>query len=207
MDFLDDPRAIEARSFSIIEQYLAGMSLGPGEKAVVSRVIHTTGDPEYAGLVRIHPDAIEAGVRVIRGGGNVFTDVKMVKYGINTRILERFGGKIHCLIDDESVAERARKAGTTRSSMAVRVMAERTDFDGWIVAVGNAPTALFALHELLRSGRARPSLVVGTAVGFVGAGESKEIIERAGVPCITIQGTRGGSTLAAAIVNALLLMS
>lgn len=207
MEFLSDPGAIEEKSFAIIEQYVAGMALGPQEKAVVMRVIHASGDPKYARLVRIHPQAIEAGLCAVRAGGHIFTDVKMVKYGINTRLLKRFGCEVHCLIDDELVVKRAKEAGTTRAAMAVRVMAERTDFSGWIVAVGNAPTALFALYELIRNGQARPSLVVGAAVGFVGARESKEIIEEAGVPYITIQGTRGGSALAAAIVNAMLLIS
>lgn len=204
MRYISDPRAIQELSFSLIEPMLAGLPLSPGEKAVVKRVVHTTGDPECARLMYFHPEAIAAGLAAIEAGGNIFTDVKMVQAGIAAGSLARFGGRVDCLIDDEEVAMLAPRRGTTRSAMAMHKRAATTGFAGEIVAVGNAPTALFALAELIEEGRARPALVVGTAVGFVGAKESKELIERSGVPCITIRGTRGGSAIAAAVVNALL---
>lgn len=206
MRFLSDPGAIEARSFVIIDRMIAGLPLAPEEKAVVQRVIHTTGDPEYAHLVHIHPEAIVAGVGALARGCAVCTDVKMVKAGINTGILAGLGGRVNCLIDDESVVRESRERGVTRAAMAMRIMAGQTGFAGEVVAVGNAPTALFTLAELIREGRARPALVVATAVGFVGAGESKEAIEGTGLPSITVRGTKGGSAVAAAVVNALLIM-
>ncbi len=204
--FVHDPLEIEHRSFDIIEELLPGLDMNLEEKSVVKRVVHTTGDPSIAEAVYISQGAIEAGRQALRAGGDVFCDVNMVRSGIKASILTRYGGRALSLIDDPSVAESARSLHTTRSAAAVIEGAARNGFDGEVVAIGNAPTALFTLIDLVQKGRARPALVVGVPVGFVGARESKEALEQSGLPCITVRGTRGGSNVAAAIVNALLLL-
>lgn len=204
---LRDPKGIEDRSFAIIDGMIGHMGLSEAEKAIVRRVVHTTGDPSVAGLVYIGDGAIGSGLTAIRSGCDVFCDVNMVVAGIRKDVLGRFGGRAVSLVHEPVVAEEARRQMITRSAAAVIVRARETGFEGEVVAVGNAPTALFTLVELVRLGKARPALVVGVPVGFVGAKESKEALERCGVPCITVRGSRGGSNVAAAVMNALLLMA
>lgn len=206
MQVLTDPRAIENKSMSIIEESLPELlKLPVGEREIVKRVVHTTGDLTIAGLVQIHPRAVEAGLAAIREGRTVVTDINMLKAGINAGRLSAFGMTAHCYISDPGVVEEARRTGLTRAMVAMRRAA--LEAEGGIIAIGNAPTALFTLCDLIEKGEARPALVVGTPVGFVGARESKEALVELNVPCITIPGTRGGSTIAAAIVNALLYLA
>jgi len=179
--------------------------LQAGEKEIVKRVVHTTGDVTIADLLRIHPGAVEAGLAAIRAGKTVITDINMLKAGINAKRLALFGATARCYIGDEDVAEEARRLGQTRAMVAMRKAAP--EMNGGIVAIGNAPTALFALGELIDRGEVTPALIVGTPVGFVGASESKEMLTQKEVPYITIPGTRGGSAIAAAVVNALLYMA
>jgi precorrin-8X/cobalt-precorrin-8 methylmutase len=203
---MKDPGSIESRSMEIIETQLPELArLQAGEKEIVKRVVHTTGDVTIAGLMRIHPGAVEAGLAAIRAGKTVITDINMLKAGINAKRLALFGAAARCYIGDEDVAEEARRLGQTRAMVAMRKAAP--ELNGGIVAIGNAPTALFALVELIDRGEVAPALIVGTPVGFVGASESKEMLTQKEVPYITIPGTRGGSAIAAAVVNALLYMA
>lgn len=206
MDIVWDPREIEKKSMAIIEELLPELALLPTEeREIIKRVVHTTGDPGCAGMVKISPGAVEAGVNAIRNGCGILTDVNMVRTGLIARRMEEFGVSAHCLISDPEVVEQSRRDGSTRAMAAIKKGASLAQ-DG-IVAIGNAPTALFTLITMIDRGEARPALVVGTPVGFVGAAESKEVLIQAGVPYITLPGTRGGSTIAATIVNALLLLA
>jgi precorrin-8X/cobalt-precorrin-8 methylmutase len=206
MNFMNDPCAIEERSMAIIEENLPELNRLPvEERQIVKRVIHTTGDLSYGGLVRISPGAATAGLAAVRAGRPVITDVNMLKTGLNPGRLEAFGIKVNCYIRDPRVVAEARAQGITRAMAAMRLAVP--EMDGGIVAVGNAPTALFVLCELIRRGEVSPALVVGTPVGFVGAAESKEMLMGMPVPHITVPGTKGGSTVAAAVVNALLYMA
>ena len=197
------PLEIERKSFEIIEGLVDLTGLDPAEAAVVKRVVHTTGDPGFANLLRWSPGAVGAGVRALASGAPVVTDVQMARAGISRVRAERFGVEVRCWISDPEIREEARARGVTRSIAAVeRAVAEHPEA---VFAFGNAPTALFRLLELVDEGRARPRLVIGVVVGFVGAAESKEaLMARADVPWIACRGNRGGSAVAAATVNALL---
>ena len=197
------PAQIEARSFEIIASELphpVDARLAP----IVMRVIHATADFDFADTLYFSDGAVDAALAALRGGATIVTDTTMAMAGINKRTLTRYGGEARCFIADEDVAEAARAAGTTRSSAAVDKAA---GLEGPLIfAVGNAPTALIRLYELIREGRLRPKLVIGAPVGFVNVIQSKELILSAGVPCIVARGRKGGSTVAAAICNALLYM-
>jgi len=175
----------------------------------VKRVIHTTGDLGCVSMVSISPGAVEAGLAAIRGGRAILTDVNMLRTGLIAGRMEKFGVIAHCLISHPGVVEEAREQGVTRAMLAMQKGAGLAE--GGIIAVGNAPTALFEICRMVREGLLRPALVVGTPVGFVGAAESKEeLLETSaatGLEYITLPGTRGGSTIAASIVNALLLQA
>jgi len=197
------PGEIEERSMTIIEQLVPELALLPfPEREVVKRAIHTTGDPSFGALLRFHPDGVAAGVRAIRAGRPVLCDVNMVRTGINAARLASFGLEAVCFVGDPQVVREAAEAGKTRA--AVGLTRACAAYPGALVAVGNAPTALFALCDLIDRGLYRPAAVVATAVGFVGAAESKDLLMHRGVPYIAVSGTRGGSTVAAAVVNALL---
>lgn len=203
------PHAIAAESFAIIRQGLAerAITLAPPLAAVIERIIHTTADFEFAELVQTSPGAVEAGVRALQAGCAVLTDVHMVRVGISTTRLAALGGTLHCLIDDPAVAARAAAHGSTRGAQSMRLAAEQGLLDGGIVAIGNAPTALDELIRLVAAG-ARPALVVGVPVGFVGAAESKAALTRVtAVPWLVTTGRKGGSTIAVATVNALLRLA
>lgn len=206
MEIISDPREIEKKSMAIIEDSLPELKgVAPREREIVKRVIHTTGDLGCLPLVKISPGAVEAGLDAIRGGRPVLTDVNMLRAGLISRKLEAFGIRAVCLISDPEVIRESSREGMTRAMVAMKKGAPMAG-EG-IIAVGNAPTALFELCRMIRRGEARPALVVGTPVGFVGAAESKEMLIDSGVEYITMPGTRGGSTIAASIVNALLLMA
>lgn len=206
MRYLANPREIELKSMAIIEELLPEIQMRPlGEREIIKRIVHTTGDVSIAGLVLFHQGAIESGLKAIRSGKPIATDINMLKAGINSRRLELFGINARCYISDQDVVSQARREGLTRAMVAMQKAAG--DINGGIIAVGNAPTALFALCELIKREEASPSLVVGTPVGFVGAKESKEMLVDSGVPYITVKGTRGGSAVAAAAINALLYLA
>ena len=156
MEFIKKPMAIETRSMELIAPYLEGMNLSPEETKVYSRIIHASGDPGYAPLVRIHPQAIEAGIGALREGCNIYTDVEMVRTGINKRRLTSLGGEVFCRIANPDIAREAKAAGLTRSLMAMRSFGH--DLDGSIVAIGNAPTALFEVLRLVQEENALPAL-------------------------------------------------
>lgn len=199
------PEEIEAKSFGIIEGGLPPNSWSQGERRVAVRMIHAAGDPSIATEIRFHPEAVARGVGALQGGSPIYTDVKMVAAGISAPLVDRLGSRVSCFIDDPRAAERARSEGTTRAVAAMRLLAPH--LAGSLVAIGNAPTALLALLDLVDAGLAPPALVVGTPVGFVSAAESKEELVRRGVPYISLLGTRGGSPVAVAAVNALLRLA
>lgn len=206
-----EPADIEARSFEIIDRELAerlgGRRLDPGTEPVVKRVIHTSADFEYADTLVFSPGAVDIGVEALRGGCPVVTDTKMAAAGINKRVLGRFGGEVLNFISDPDVVEEARARGLTRSAVSMeRAAARHTPL---IYAVGNAPTALVRLYEMLQAQTLDPLpvLIVGVPVGFVNVVESKELIGELDVPHIVARGRKGGSNVAAAIVNALLYLA
>lgn len=198
-----NPQEIERESMRQVDEFLKGFTFSPTEKAVVSRIVHTSGDPDLASQVRFHHRATESGLAALRKGAHVFTDVSMIIAGINKNRLGELGGEAHCLVHSPEVAEEAKRRGTTRSAVAIEVFGEK--LNGQVIAIGNAPTALFTLIQMIQKGL-RPALVVGMPVGFVGAAQSKELLTKVDIPYITLLGTRGGSPLAAATINALLYM-
>lgn len=202
MEFMTDPMGIENRSMDLIRPYLEKLGLSEAERLVYSRMIHAAGDPDYANHVALHPQAIEAALAAIEAGASIYCDVEMVRTGINRRQLAKFGGEVHCLIGDATVAAEAKKLGITRSMVAMRTFGAK--LNGSVVAIGNAPTALFEVLRLMREEGVRPACIIGIPVGFVGAAESKEaLIEQSPVPYITVRGTKGGSPIAASVVNAI----
>lgn len=205
MQYITEPMAIEERSMEIIAPYLASLKLKPEEIKVFSRIIHAAGDPEYSKVIEIHAEAIATGCKALEAGCDIFCDVEMVRTGINKRRLKEYGGTVHCLIGDETVASTAKELGITRSMVAMRTFGER--LHGSIIAIGNAPTALFEVLNMMKDTNIRPALIIGVPVGFVGASESKDLLaETCPVPYITVRGNKGGSPIAAAITNALLYM-
>jgi len=206
MMVLSEPKAIEQKSMEIIEENLPGLARLPvGEREIIKRIVHTTGDVSIAGLITVHPEAVEAGLKAIRNGRIIATDINMLKVGINSGRLRSFGIDVVCYISDPDVAREAKDRGLTRAMVAMERAAREAKRG--IIAIGNAPTALFTLCRMVQKGEAAPALVVGTPVGFVGAGESKETLLELAIPYITLPGTRGGSAIAAAAVNALLALA
>ena len=201
------PEDIEKTSFAIIEQELRekGREIPEDRKHVVLRVIHTTADFEYLDTLQFSDGVLETASAAIRRGARIVTDTTMAMAGINKRKLASFGGEVRCYIADLDVAEQARREGTTRSAAAVDKAVREAEQSGvpLIFAVGNAPTALLALEEKIRQGY-RPELVVAVPVGFVNVVEAKERIMRSGVSFICSRGRKGGSNVAAAIINAVL---
>lgn len=205
MDFIKQPMEIENRSMEIIAPHLEGLNLDEAQTKVYSRIIHAAGDVEYAPIIRIHPDAISAAQKAIKSGCNIYTDVEMVRTGINKRKLASFGGEVFCLVADPEVAAVAKEQGITRSMAAMRAFGKK--LDGAIVAIGNAPTALFEVLRMIEEDGIRPAAVVGIPVGFVGAADSKEeLAKNKKVPFITVAGTKGGSPIAAASINAIMYL-
>ena len=200
------PDEIDRQSLSMVEASLpSSLRLSADEKFVVCRVVRAEGDPQISEAVRFSPGAVEGGVKALQTGARILTDVRMVEVGISKALLARQGVATDCRIDTQDVAERARQEQTTRSVSAIRELAPL--MDGSVVAIGNAPTALLALLDLVAEGSARPALVIGMPVGFVACAESKEELQRSDLPFITVQGRRGGSSAAAATVNALLILA
>ncbi len=196
------PNEIEQRSFEIITELLWDVPIAPENEAVVKRVVHATADLEFAQTLAFSPGAVAAGLEALRGGCDIVTDTEMARAGINKKILSRLGGTVHCFMSGEDVAAEAKARGVTRAAVSMERAAELEK--PCIFAIGNAPTALFALRELMDAGRVQPALVVGVPVGFVNVVESKERILETSVPHIVARGRKGGSGVAAAVCNALL---
>lgn len=195
------PGEIEKRSFEIIEEEL-GRELDPVLKPIIKRVIHTTADFSYADTLFFSENAVEKGLQALREGVSIITDTNMGRAGINKKKLEQYGGKVHCFMADEDVAAAALAQQTTRAAVSMdKAAAMQEDF---MFAIGNAPTALIRLYELIQEGKIRPRLIIGVPVGFVNVVEAKELILTAGVPVIVARGRKGGSNVAAAICNALI---
>ena len=201
------PAEIENGSMAIIRAELAarGIELPPENDAVILRCIHASADFDYAANLRFTPGAMSAGVEALRHGTEIVTDTNMALAGISRPGLQRLGSAAHCFMADERIAEAARANGTTRAVAAVDWAAAQAP--AAILAVGNAPTALLRIAEKIETGL-RPALVIGAPVGFVNVVESKEhileVCEKYGVPAIVAQGRKGGSSIAAAVCNALL---
>lgn len=203
MDFIKQPMAIENRSMEIIAPHLAGLNLDEKTTKVYSRIIHAAGDVEYAPIIRMSDTAIDSAIAALEGGADIFTDVEMVRTGINKRKLATFGGEVHCLISDPEIVRVAKEQGITRAMASMRAFGKK--LDGSIIAIGNAPTALFEVLRMVREDGLRPACIIGIPVGFVGAADSKkELAENGIVPYITVEGTKGGSPIAAAAVNAIM---
>lgn len=199
------PQEIEDLSFQIIEKEAGDHPFKDDQWPIVRRMIHTSADFEYINTVRFHKDAVQTGIIAIKKGCTIFTDTNMARVGIRKKEIHQFGGEIICLMADEDVAEKAAQTGTTRALAAVDMACDR--MKGGIYVVGNAPTALLRLIELIRDKKASPALVIGVPVGFVNAAESKEELMTLDVPYITNKGRKGGSNIAASIVNALAIMA
>lgn len=203
MDFIKKPMDIEIRSMEIIAPYLKDLELSEEAVKVYSRIIHAAGDVEYAPIIRLHPKAIAAAKAALQSGCNIYTDVEMVRTGINKRKLASLGGEVFCRVADPEVADAAKAKGITRSMAAMQSFGR--DLNGAIVAIGNAPTALFEVLRMVREEGIRPAAIVGIPVGFVGAADSKaELAANTDVPFVTVEGTKGGSPIAAAVINAIM---
>ena len=200
------PGEIEALSFKIIDREAGAHGFSSVQWGVVRRMIHTSADFEYKESVRIHPDAVTAGMTAIRNGKSIITDTNMARVGIRQRDLNPFGATVKCYMNDSAVAENAKTAGTTRAHAAVD--AAVSDMAGGIYVIGNAPTALLHLIERVEEKKAQPALIIGLPVGFVNAAESKaELLKLDQPPYITNVGRKGGSNVAAAVVNALVILA
>lgn len=206
-DYLRDPDEIERQSFVQIRQLTDLSRFNPDQQQVAMRLVHTSGDPGIVHDLHFSPGAVEAGLAALQRSADVLCDIEMVNHGISKRYLQ---GPVHCFLNSPTVAERARQTGETRT------MAAMTEWPVYladsIVVIGNAPTALFRLLDLLDEGAPRPALVIGMPVGFINAAESKQALwdvapSEFQTPCITLLGRRGGSSLAAATLNALARMA
>jgi precorrin-8X/cobalt-precorrin-8 methylmutase len=200
-------RSIEDASFAIIDSEAGPHQYSPAEWQVVRRVIHATADFEFKDLMRFHGDAVRAGIDALRRGCPIVVDVKMITAGLNEDRLKVYGCSTHCFISDDDVIAAAKATNSTRAIEAMRKARRSGVLDGAIVAVGNAPTALLETARMVQEGGARPALVIGVPVGFVSAAESKEAALRMPTPYIVASGRKGGSTIAVAIIHALLLLS
>ena len=196
------PMDIETRSFEIITELLGDRKLDSENELVIKRVIHTTADFDYADNLVFSEHAVTKGIEALRGGCDIVTDTQMARSGINKTVLEKLGGEVHCFMSDPEVAAEAKARGITRAVVSMEHAAKLTK--PLIFAIGNAPTALMRLRELMDEGEVSPALVIGVPVGFVNVVESKEQIIASSAPFIVARGRKGGSNVAAAICNALL---
>jgi len=200
------PHEIESESFRIIETELGDHSFRAMEFPIIRRVIHATGDFSFSDLLHFHPLGVETGVEATIAGKNILVDVNMVASGINRDLLKRWGGEVLCGISDFDVSQLAKDKRITRSETAIEKYLLGNNVG--IVAIGNAPTALLKTIEILgREPAQQPFLIVGVPVGFVNAAESKEMLMLNNHPFITCKGRKGGSPVAAAIINGLLQLA
>lgn len=198
------PMEIEKRSFEIIGEEL-GRELPPDQAPIIKRCIHTSADFDYAQNLCFSEGVVEKAIAALKGGACIVTDTQMAKSGINKKALAKYGGEVYCFMADEDVAEKAKADGTTRATASMDKAAQLQK--PLIFAVGNAPTALVRLYELIGEKKLTPELVIGVPVGFVNVVQSKELIMETDVPYIVARGRKGGSNIAACICNALLYMA
>ena len=202
------PQDIEARSFEIIAMELSdrGIVLDAEKDPVIRRAIHTSADFDYAHTLCFSEEAVRIAKELLREGADIVTDTNMALTGINKKCLAVYGGSVRCYMADETVAAEAGKRGVTRASVSMEHAARDAEASGrkTIFAIGNAPTALITLREMYDEGIFAPDFVIGVPVGFVNVVEAKELILETGIPHIINRGRKGGSNVAAAIVNALL---
>ena len=203
MNYLKNPMGIEEKSFEIIGEEMGEHSFTEEELLIVKRTIHTTADFEYKDLVEISSTAIETAKQLFKNGATIYTDTNMALNGINKMALAKTNSKVICYVNEPEVHVQAKEKNITRSMAAVE---KACDDNVDIFVFGNAPTALFRLKELIKEGKATPKLIIAVPVGFVGAAESKENMDELNIPYIRVRGRKGGSTVAAAIVNALMYM-
>ncbi len=204
-DYLTNPAAIEEKSMKIIEEFLGKRVFPPGEGTIIRRIIHATADFDYADLVVFSPYALKAAKEALFSGDcRIVADTQMIVSGVNKTVLASLGASIECFVGSESVKEIAAAAGITRSMANIRYAARENSSDIYII--GNAPTALLEILNMAEEGKLNPSLVIGVPVGFVGAAESKDELMARNVPYISTRGRKGGSTVAVAIMNAILYM-
>lgn len=196
------PMDIEKRSFEIITEILGDKKLNPENELVIKRVIHTSADFDYADNLAFSDGAVSKGIEALKNGCDIVTDTQMAKSGINKTILAKLGGQVHCFMSDPDVAAEAKGRGITRAIVSMEHAAKLEK--PCIFAIGNAPTALISLKELIEAKSIAPALIIGVPVGFVNVIESKELIMQAGIPYIVARGRKGGSNIAAAICNAML---
>lgn len=198
------PMEIEKRSFEIIGEEL-GRELPEELAPIIKRCIHTSADFDYADNLCFSEGVVQKAISALKKGACIVTDTQMAKAGINKTALAKFGGEVLCFMSDEDVAEAARKNGTTRATAS---MDKAAAMDRPVIfAVGNAPTALVRLYELISEGKIKPELIIGVPVGFVNVVQSKELIMKTDAPYIVARGRKGGSNIAACICNALLYMA
>lgn len=201
--YIKNPMEIENKSMDIIQEVMSDTNFSEEELIIAKRMIHTTGDLEYRNIINFQGNFIEEAKKSIKSGATIFTDTRMAFMGINKPALAKANCQLKCYIDDERVFQMSKELKTTRSACAVDLAVE----DGIdIFVIGNAPTALFRILELYKEGKVNPKLIVGVPVGFVGAAESKEYLREFDIPQITTIGNKGGSNVAASIINALLYM-
>ena len=199
-----NPMDIEKRSFEIITEILGERVLDPEQAPIIKRAIHTTADFDYADNLVFSEDAVKKGLEALKNGCDIITDTQMAKSGINKNILGKLGGQVHCFMSDEDVAKEAKARGVTRAIVSMEKAARLSVSEPCIFAIGNAPTALIKIRELIDADELHPALVIGVPVGFVNVVESKELIIGSDVPHIVARGRKGGSNVAAAVCNALL---
>lgn len=196
------PHEIEKRSFEIIAEEIGNRRLEPLQEPIIKRVIHTTADFDYLDNLCFSGQAVELLQKAIKEGACIVTDTQMAKAGINKGALAKYGGEVYCFMSDEDVAKEAGKNGTTRAVASMdKAALLKKDI---IFAIGNAPTALVRLYELIEEKKLCPRGIIGVPVGFVNVVEAKELIMRTECPYIVAKGRKGGSNVAAAICNALL---
>lgn len=198
------PEEIEKRSFEIISAELAerGIVLPKAEEMITKRVIHTSADFDYAKTMTFSQNAVDIAEKLLLSGADIVTDTNMALSGINKKTLAKLGGEAHCFMADEDVVKQAKERGITRA--AVSMEKAREIEQPVIFVIGNAPTALIRLYEMMQEGGFKPAFVIGVPVGFVNVEAAKELIMSAGIPYIVNRGRKGGSNIAAAICNALL---
>ena len=198
------PEDIEKRSFEIITKELSdrGISLPKDQEMVTKRAIHTSADFDYANTLTYSKDAVAIAKDLIRNGADIVTDTNMALTGINKKKLATFGGQVHCFMADEEVAKIAKERGTTRACVSMEIASKINK--PVIFAIGNAPTALISLYELMENTGFKPAFIIGVPVGFVNVEAAKELIMTTDVPYIVNRGRKGGSNVAAAICNALI---
>lgn len=198
------PQDIEKRSFAIISKELEekGIVLPKEQELVTKRAIHTSADFDYAKTMTYSAHAVGIAKKLIQNGADIVTDTNMALAGVNKKELAKYGGEAHCFMAEEEVTKIAKERGVTRAAVSMEKAAQIEK--PVIFAIGNAPTALIELYEMIKSGKYRPAFIIGVPVGFVNVEAAKDLILKTDVPYIINRGRKGGSNIAAAICNALL---